>query len=130
MAKQKKTTVKEAETDNAEQKLDELKDKSAPEGVSIDTESLKDTESEPSKEESAEQNTESSEEVKGPEPDPNASETEAQDPKQTVSDYTDALSEIVKNHHTNPDVFSKTSDYNTLMHKIERLKSEILLFIR
>jgi len=145
MTKQTKTPVKAAKTDDTEQKLDQLKDKSAPEGALIDTESLKDTNTESSKEESTEQNTESTEEVKGSETHTeitveyvSTEEVEytvsdqlfaQSNPKQAVTDYTSSLSSIVKNHHTNPETFSKTSDYNTLMHKIERLKQEVLKFI-
>jgi hypothetical protein len=99
----------------------------------------------PSKEESTEQNTESTEEVKGPEPDTeitveyvspeeveytvNDQLVTGRDPRQDVALCADTLSEIVKNHHVNPDSYSKSYDYNLLMHKIERLKSEVLKFI-
>lgn len=78
-----------------------------------------------------EESSESTENVKGSEPDLNAIETQLEEinPKQIVTDYTYDLSEIVKNHHVNPDTYSKTRDYNLLMQKIELLKSDILKFI-
>lgn len=105
MAKTNKTTPKSEKTESQEKSSDQ-KEETGPEVEEVE------------------------EVEEGPEPDPNSTETGVaqSDPKQVVADYTDSLSEIVKNHHINY-THSKTSDYNQLMHKIENLKSDILKFI-